>query len=604
MINPAIQFLKQLHDRLKGIRDGEVATYIPELAKADADAFGIALTTVDGATYHVGDSRQEFTIQSVSKPFAYAQALEDWGRDAVARSVGVEPTGDSFNAISLDQRSNRPHNPMVNAGAIAISSMFPGEDAKAASAAMRTTMSRFAGRPLAIDEAVFASERETGHRNRALAWLMQNSGMLKRPPDDALDVYFRQCSVSVTAIDLSVMAATLANGGSKPITRQSVVSAATVQDVLSVMLSCGMYNYAGQWVHEVGIAAKSGVSGAVVAVVPGQFGLAVWSPRLDATGNSVRGIAFCKAFTEELGLHLFRPVPNGPDVLRRRSNVQALRSKRLRNAAENAMLDRWGTQAQVFEFQGVLDFSHVERIVRLVNQAKSGGAVVILVSLAKVRSLESDGLGLLCDFLRSGTDGFAVRFLMTADGMGKLPHDIATSGAVFTDQDVALEWAEHLLLQMHHIPLPQGAAPENPLLRGLSGDEMQRYRHICTPRLGDFASGAVIVRKGDEADMLFVVMKGAVRVQVAAADGSGVVRLETMGPGLMFGEMAMLQSGQRMADVVAVEDSTCECIPVAGLQALKSEDAGLYLKLLVNLAADLAAKLKRSNMVVSSLQAL
>ncbi len=478
--------------------------------------------------------------------------------------------------------------------------MFPGADAKAAAAAMRATLSRFAGRPLGIDEAVFQSERETGHRNRALAWLMQNSGMLKRAPDDALDVYFRQCSVSVSAIDLSVMAATLANGGNNPITRQKVAIEATVQDVLSVMLSCGMYNYAGQWVHEVGIAAKSGVSGAVIAVVPGQFGLAVWSPRLDATGNSVRGIAFCKAFTEGLGLHLFRPVPTGPDVLRRRSNLQVLRSKRIRNAAENHVLDNWGPQAQVLEFQGVLNFSHVEHIVRLVNQAKSGGAAAVLVSLAKVRSIESDGLELLADFLRTGTDGFPVRLLMMVEGARRLAADVV----VFTDHDAALEWLEHHMLQLHPAQAHDAGEIDNPLLKGLTADEVQRYRSICQPVLREYAAGVTIVGKGEVAAELFVVKAGAVRVQVPMPDGNGVARLETMGSGLMFGEMAMLQSGLRMADVVAVEACQCDCIPVEGLQALKTQDAGLYLKLLANLAVDLAAKLQRSNLAVSSLQAM
>lgn len=297
--------INELHRRFKGLSDGRVADYIPELAKANADWFGIVVVTTDGQIYEVGDCSQLFTIQSISKPFVYGQALDDYGRDFVAKKVGVEPTGDAFNSIELDQRSNRPHNPMVNAGAIAMSSIVKGTDPTNRLNHLLDTFRRYVGHDMFVDMAVYMSERTSGHRNRAIAHLMLNFGMIDADVNAALDLYFQQCSLMVTCRDLAVMAATLANKGVNPITRQRAIQSQHVKDVLSVMLTCGMYDYSGEWTYSVGLPAKSGVGGGIISVVPRQAGIAIFSPPLDERGNSTRGVRVCEELSKLFRLHMF-----------------------------------------------------------------------------------------------------------------------------------------------------------------------------------------------------------------------------------------------------------------------------------------------------------
>jgi len=304
--SPLRTYLKELHERLAAVRDGAPASYIPELAIANPDWFGLSIVTCDGRSYGVGDCEQPFTIQSISKPLVYGLALETHGRDYVLSRVGVEPTGDAFNSlIRLDEKSKRPHNPMVNAGAIATASLIRGSDSTDRLKKLLAMFRRYVGREVQVDMSVFVSERTTGHRNRAIAHLMLNFGMIDADVDGALDLYFQQCSVLVTSRDLAVIAATLANGGVNPITKERALDAQYVRDVLSLMYTCGMYDYAGEWAHSVGLPAKSGVGGGIMASAPGKLGVGVFSPPLDARGNSVRGIKACQAISGDLGLHMF-----------------------------------------------------------------------------------------------------------------------------------------------------------------------------------------------------------------------------------------------------------------------------------------------------------
>lgn len=304
--SPFRTYLNSLHARFAGVKDGAPADYIPELALANPDWFGISVATVDGTTFDVGDTNQSFTIQSVSKPFIFGMALEMHGREYVNRRVGVEPTGDAFNSlIRLDERSKRPHNPMINAGAIATANLIRGADQ---TDRLKKTISMFAkymGHEPAVDMSVFVSERSTGHRNRAIAHLMLNFGMMDADVDETLDLYFQQCSILVTSRDLAMIAATLANRGVNPITGQQAIETCYLRDVLSVMYTCGMYDFSGEWAYRVGLPAKSGVGGGVLVVVPGRMGIGFFSPPLDAKGNSVRGVLACQAMADDLGLHLF-----------------------------------------------------------------------------------------------------------------------------------------------------------------------------------------------------------------------------------------------------------------------------------------------------------
>jgi glutaminase len=309
-VSPLRAFLKELHAKYADLRDGTLPDYIPELTKADPAWFGISVATVDGQVFEYGDVQREFTIQSISKAFVYGLALEDHGRDYTLSRVGVEPTGDAFNSvIRLDQASKRPHNPMVNAGAIATASLVkgdgPADRLNRLLAVLGRYMGRKPGRTPDVDMAVFTSERATGNRNRALAYLMLNFGMIDDRIEEHLDLYFKQCSVLVSCHDLALMAATLANRGVNPTTGVRAVDAAFVRDILSTMYTCGMYDFAGEWAYRIGLPAKSGVGGGIIAVVPGRGGIGVFSPLLDERGNSVRGIKVCEELSARFGLHVF-----------------------------------------------------------------------------------------------------------------------------------------------------------------------------------------------------------------------------------------------------------------------------------------------------------
>ncbi len=301
------QVCVELHKRYAPLQDGAPASYIPELSAVDPDRFAIAAVTLDGEQILVGDVEHAFTIQSISKLLVYGLALELHGRDAVLAKVGVSPTGDSFNAIELDEATNRAPNPMVNAGAIAVTDLIGGDSVDRRVETMRSMYERYLGRRPAIDHDVWASERATGNRNRAIAYLMLSRGIVGEHVEETLDLYFAQCSVLVTVADLAMIGAIIANHGVHPLTGEQVVSREVTRDMLTVALTCGMYDYAGEWAYSVGIPAKSGVGGGILGMLPGAGGLATFSPRLDAIGNSVRGLRVFEELSAEFEMHLFDP---------------------------------------------------------------------------------------------------------------------------------------------------------------------------------------------------------------------------------------------------------------------------------------------------------
>ncbi|QIG41316.1 glutaminase A [Microbacterium sp. 4R-513] len=299
--------MQQVLDDVKDDDSGATASYIPELAAAEPDHLGFAIVGPRGQVRSVGDDAVEFTIQSISKPFVLAHVLSEIGLDAVMKRVGTEPSGEPFNAISLEEDTGRPANPMVNAGAIATTGLVEGADIDERTERILETLSAFAGRDLRVDESVYRSESSTGDRNRALGHLMRSYGVVDAPVEIALETYFRQCSILVTVRDLAVMASTLAFGGVNPVTGNRVVEERVARNVLSIMSSCGMYDFSGEWLLRVGLPAKSGVSGGVLAVAPSQFGVAAFSPRLDRHGNSVRGQAIVATLSDRMGMHLLEP---------------------------------------------------------------------------------------------------------------------------------------------------------------------------------------------------------------------------------------------------------------------------------------------------------
>jgi glutaminase len=282
--------LKSAYGRYKGLKEGANADYIPALAKVDSNLYGIALVTVDGQVHTIGDVKSEVSIQSISKVFTLARVLQDSGAEAILNTIGVDATGQVFNSIvAIEQYKGQEMNPLVNAGAIATTSMVKGKTATEGWKNIMDTHDAFAGRKLKVNDEVYKSEAATNQRNQAIGELMFAYNRIKANPDQAVDLYTKQCAISVNVVDLATMAATLANGGKNPVTKDSVLDARHVPEVLAVMATAGLYDDSGKWLFWTGLPGKSGVGGGLIAVAPGKFGIAVISPPLDKAGNSVRG---------------------------------------------------------------------------------------------------------------------------------------------------------------------------------------------------------------------------------------------------------------------------------------------------------------------------
>ncbi len=299
--------IEKLFDNYASLADGEPASYIPELAKADPKDFGIAVVTAEGEIFKVGKTNQTFSMQSTSKPFSYGMILEDCGRPFVHSKIGVEPTGEAFNSIvELEKHTNRPFNPMINSGAIVVSGLIQGKDLKEREAHVLNRFGLYLDHDLTVDNKIFESEKNTAHRNRSIAHLLRHFNVFESDIEATLDIYFKQCSIMVNTVDLATMAATLANGGVQPKTKKVALKKEYVGDMLALMFTCGMYDSSGEWAYSVGIPAKSGVSGAIFGVVPGKMGIAVYSPPIDEKGNSLRGIRVFRDLSRELNLSIFR----------------------------------------------------------------------------------------------------------------------------------------------------------------------------------------------------------------------------------------------------------------------------------------------------------
>lgn len=304
--------VEDAHRRFRHVDEGENADYIPALASVPRQLFGICVASTLGRLHEAGDTQYPFSIQSVSKPFMFALVCQAIGEDEARLKLGVNPTGLPFNSvIAVERNADKLTNPMVNAGAIATTSLAPGETAEAKWSFIREGFSRFAGRELQIDQLVYESESAANQRNTGIASLLHSYDRIYFDPIAATDLYTRQCALSVTARDLAVMAATLANGGVNPITRDAVIDPIHCQHVLAVMVTAGLYESSGDWLYATGLPGKSGVSGGMISVSPGKGALASFSPPLDEAGNSVRGQLTARLLSEALGLNLFasRPAP-------------------------------------------------------------------------------------------------------------------------------------------------------------------------------------------------------------------------------------------------------------------------------------------------------
>lgn len=574
--SPIQAYLHGLLADLAPDASGAVADYIPALAAADPDRFGIALCTADGAVYTAGDHAARFTIQSMSKPFTYALALEDLGLGGVDERIGVEPTGDAFNSISLEPGTGRPRNPMVNAGAIAATSLVQGDR----EARILELYSRCAGRPLAVDEATSTGERETGDRNRALAYLLRAAGIVEEEPGPVVDAYFRQCSIEIDCVDGARMAATLAAGGIEPGGSTRILGAEHVQRVLSVMAMCGMYDAAGDWMVDVGLPAKSGVAGGVIAVLPGQLGLCVFSPRLDAVGNSVRGVAACERLSRELSLHAFDVARASHASVRARFDLTLMPSTRRWPAAERAQLSEVGQRCAIYELQGDLVFGAIERVIRDAVDASDELDIVIL-DLARSDALDAAArrrfAALAAGF---AADGKAL-VLASTSALESVP-----DARTFQRLDDALEWAEWTLLGRDPQLAPSPLEPaEHPLLAGMTAS--QRTATLAVAELESFAAGAVLGRAGESAPALTLLLAGEVQMR---AEGH---RVATLMPGATFGGIALSAEPRRAADLIAARDGAALHLPAAALDTLATTDPASHAALLRGLLAAAQEQLVR-----------
>ncbi|WP_082081334.1 glutaminase A [Methylocucumis oryzae] len=518
-----LNYLENLRQEYLTNNPGEVASYIPELLKVDADWLGISVVTVDGHVYQVGDSKQDFTIQSISKVITYGMALEDKGVTAVLEKVDVEPSGEAFNSISLEPGTGRPRNPMINAGAIATVSLLADGNAQDKLKRMLDVYQSYVGHPVRVDEDVYRSEKETGHRNRAIGYMLRNYDIIEKDTDDVLDLYFKQCSILVTCRDLALIGATLANNGVNPITGIRALNKEYVPNVLGVMSSCGMYDYSGAWIYNVGMPAKSGVGGGVVAVLPGQLSIAVFSPKLDDKGNSFRGIEICKRISKDFGLHLFHSSQSTVStVIHARYSGASIRSKRYRIPEQAKLLNELGNKVMVFELAGDLMFTSMEIAL---SEAEHNFNLLryLVLDFRRVTSINTGAIHLLVDFIYlSYEQGIAViltnaseKFLLTNAIKKQIPNYKELQLLHHNDIDVALEWCEESLLSGHAtINQTSVALADMVLCEGFTEAEISSLQHVLDKR--NYNAGANICSEGEPADSLYFVVSGEVEVVFAA----------------------------------------------------------------------------------------
>jgi glutaminase len=596
---PLLRFLNACHaDFLQEI-SGAVADYIPELSKADPAHFGISLATLDGHVYEVGDTQIPFTIQSMSKPFVFALALDTLGAARVESVIGVEPSGDPFNSIRLNAE-NHPFNAMVNAGAIACTGLIHEAKGDGAFEYIRQALGRFAGRDLDVDNAVYASENATGDRNRAIGYLLRTNAVVKHNVTSVLEAYFRQCAVLVNARDIAVMAATLANRGVNPVTGEQVVTPYAISRTLSVMTSSGMYDYAGEWIYRVGIPAKSGVGGGILAALPARLGLGSYSPKLDKHGNSVRGIKVCEALSAHYNLHMLNRSDDARNSIIADYNMGKSPSRRSRRPHEQNILNAHHQDVLVFELVGALSLSSVDYVSRLLTSKPRPQFVIF--DLRRVASITPAGARLFAEEFRELA---AYHVTVIVSGI-KRTDEGWQAAAEWTKGltniryyfllDTAIEWAEDQVVYRHGGTIDfmeTTELSEQPLLAGLSDEELTDLASLGAVKT--YQQDQKIIATGDPATSLFFLRSGVVHVTLP--DG---IRLATLTAGMAFGEMALLES-HRSADVTADAAATAFEVPLRDFERFRKQHPRAGERIMRNLAQLLADRLILANAKVNLL---
>ncbi|MCC3266779.1 glutaminase A [Arthrobacter gengyunqii] len=584
--SPIESYLRRIHAEIAELKDGKPYSSIPAMANVDPNNFGIALATADGYVYEVGDTREEFSIQSISKPFTYGLALADRGMEAVDAKVDVEPSGDSFNEISLAEGTGRPANAMINAGALTATSLVRSSGGSTRFKRILNTYSAFAGRQLSVSERIYRSELKSGHRNHALAYLLRSFDIIESDPAPVIKDYFRQCSVMVNALDLAMMAATLANSGRNPLSGDQVLDIESVERVLSVMATCGMYDDAGAWLSSVGMPAKSGVGGGTIAVLPGQVGLAVYSPPLDEHGSSVRGVATSQRISHDMQLHFVRAARTGRSAIRNVYDITAAPSGIRRTDEAVEVLRSHGHRAQVLELNGDLLFAGAESVVRALSTLDDDVDMVVL-DLRSVDEVSEVALRLFAE----SAEMLAMNRLglVLVDGEGTVTNDLAARGREvpsFPTRNAAVEYCETQLIASYgsELVLPDVMEPvESPALNQLDPEDAQKVQDLMEERVYD--DGDVVRRVGQRFGGVFFIVSGMIATSMPAPDGSRI-KLTTLGPGMTFGEMALGTDKRQETTVKASGPVRLKVLTADAMDSLEEENPRLAVELWKALTRD------------------
>lgn len=599
--NSIESLLKEVYDKLSPLSEGNVADYIPELAKANASDFGIVVAMANGNIYQVGDTNKEFTIQSISKPFAYGLALQDLGEDHMHCKVGVEPSGEAFNAISLDPDTGRPRNPMINAGAIATTAQIQHLQPSNAEQVLMSYFSRLAGRKLKIDSSVYMSERDSGHRNRAISHLLKNFNVIDGEPDAGLDLYFRQCSIKVTCKDLAVMASTLCCQGTNPVTHDDILNPDITVQMLSLMGTCGMYDFAGQWLHDVGMPAKSGVGGGILAVIPGRLGLAVYSPPLDKCGNSVRGVAACTELSKSLGLHLYNRNSSAKKVIRRISDGTHCNSRYLYDSRNLHLLREYGHLLKIVHLQGRIAFAEVEEIASFLSGAARISEIIVL-DFNHIEAISKEAQVLLCSEL-TRWDSSELTFILSSinhltDSMRWIENQ---SIHCDTNFDSALEIAESLLIQKYtsNIGSFDQSEPTDAFLKFVE----IHFESVLQPL--QVTKGNNVIQFGDVDNSMYFVKSGRYSTFINVNLGDEKKhrsRLATFTEGMFFGEIGFLSGSRRTADVVVDKSGTLLKLSRSHFDIIAESKPSIALELLSHLSSELGLRLGRTSYQLTTME--
>lgn len=564
MDSPIDAYLRRVHAEISELRDGRPYTVAPKGTTVDPDDFGICLATVDGYVYEVGTTRKEFSLQSLSKPLSYGLAMTELGTDVVDAKVDVEPSGDSFTEISLAPGSGRPANAMINAGALAVASLIKGSGGKSAITRIEEFYSDFAGRELKSHGRVYTAERRNSDHNHALAYLLSAFGVLETPPTTALETYLRQCAIQVTCRDLSLIAATFANGGTNPLTGTEALGIDAVERVLSVMMTSGMYDNAGDWVTTVGMPAKSGVGGGTLAVLPGQAGLAVFSPPLDEHGSSIRGEATCRRLSGDTEMHFVRSARAGRSAIRATYPIAEVPSAVRRTDEASAALREHDERAVVIELVGDLLFAGTESMIREISSLDDAVEFIVL-DVRRVDEVSRMSQNMLRTI--AGQLAGADRHLVLVDPEGVLsPNFTDTEVPAFATRSTAVAHCESRLLQRY---VPQLSTPvtvpvpDSPVLAQLATPDAERL--VARMEVRRYRDGEVLRRVGQRFGGVYFIVSGKVTTTARDAEGNRV-GLSTLSAGMTFGELALgreerqevTQKAQGPVQVMVLSDEAIE----------------------------------------------